>query len=72
MGVFALTGAASGMGETTARLLRAAGHQVIGVDRGDADIAADLGTAEGRQAAIDGVTAASRGRNPASSSMAPK
>ena len=61
MGVFALTGAASGMGEATARLLRAAGHRVIGVDLRGADIAADLGTAEGRRAAIDGVTAASGG-----------
>jgi NAD(P)-dependent dehydrogenase (short-subunit alcohol dehydrogenase family) len=61
VGVFALTGAASGMGEATARLLRAAGHQVIGVDLRGADIAADLGTAEGRRTAIDGVAAASGG-----------
>ena len=61
MGVFAITGAASGMGEATARLLRAAGHQVIGVDRGDADIAAGLAAPGGRRSAIDGVTAASGG-----------
>jgi NADP-dependent 3-hydroxy acid dehydrogenase YdfG len=36
MGAFAITGVASGMGEATARLLRAAGHRVIGVDLRDA------------------------------------
>lgn len=62
MGTFALTGAASGMGEATARLLRAAGHQVIGIDLRDADIVADLATPAGRQAAIDGVRGASGGK----------
>ncbi len=61
MGTFALTGVASGMGEATAGLLRAAGHQVIGVDRHDAGIVADLATPAGRRAAIDGVSAACGG-----------
>lgn len=61
MGTFAVTGTASGLGQATAGLLRAAGHQVIGVDRRDADIVADLATPAGRQAAIDGVSTASGG-----------
>ena len=35
----------------------AAGHQVIGVDIADADVVADLGTADGRAAAVAGVVA---------------
>lgn len=62
MGVFAVTGSASGMGREVAEKLRAAGHIVIGVDLQDADIVADLSTVEGRRAAIDGVLAAAKGR----------
>ncbi len=62
MGVFAVTGSASGMGREVAEKLRAAGHIVIGVDLRDADIVADLSTVEGRRAAIDGVLTASKGR----------
>lgn len=62
MGVFAVTGSASGMGREVAEKLRAAGHIVIGVYLQDADIVADLSTVEGRRAAIDGVLAASKGR----------
>jgi len=58
---FAITGAASGLGAATAQLLRAAGHQVIGIDRQAADIVADLATPAGRQAAVDGVQVASGG-----------
>ena len=61
MGTFAITGAASGMGAATAQLLRAAGHQVIGVDRQPTDIVADLATPAGRRAAIEGVRVASGG-----------
>lgn len=50
-----VTGSASGMGAATAALLGAAGQQVIGVDRHDADVIADLGTAAGRTAAIEHV-----------------
>lgn len=50
---FLLTGSASGIGEATANRLRAAGECVIGVDLRDADIVADLGSAEGRAAMIE-------------------
>ncbi|MFD3536219.1 SDR family oxidoreductase [Streptomyces sp. NPDC058664] len=43
-----VTGAASGIGEATAALLRQRGHTVIGADLDDGDIRADLSTAEGR------------------------
>src|SRR4051812_19627389 len=52
-----ITGSASGMGAVTKARLEAAGDKVIGVDIKDADVVADLGTSEGRQAAIDGVAA---------------
>ncbi|HMQ28212.1 MAG TPA: hypothetical protein PKA98_19640, partial [Acidimicrobiales bacterium] len=61
MGTIAITGSASGMGAATTARLRADGHTVIGVDLHDADVEADLGSPEGRQAAIDGVLAASGG-----------
>ncbi|OCC25528.1 hypothetical protein MB02_02525 [Croceicoccus estronivorus] len=43
-----ITGAASGIGRATAQLCEAAGDRVIGVDIANAEIEADLGTAEGR------------------------
>lgn len=55
MGTIAITGSASGMGAATRARLQTDGHTVIGVDLHDADVEADLGTPEGRQAAIDGV-----------------
>ena len=58
MGVYAVTGSASGMGLEVAEKLRAADHTVIGVDIKQADIVADLSTVEGRRAAADGVLAA--------------
>ncbi|MBE7162531.1 MAG: SDR family oxidoreductase [Williamsia herbipolensis] len=51
MGVYAVTGSASGMGAAVAERLRADGHRVIGVDRADADVVADLSTPDGRSAA---------------------
>jgi NAD(P)-dependent dehydrogenase (short-subunit alcohol dehydrogenase family) len=51
-----VTGSASGMGAATKSRLEADGQKVIGVDLRDADVLADLGTPEGRQAAIDAVT----------------
>jgi NAD(P)-dependent dehydrogenase (short-subunit alcohol dehydrogenase family) len=45
------------MGAATKARLEAAGDKVIGVDLRDADVVADLGTPEGRQAAIDGIGA---------------
>lgn len=62
MGIYAVTGSASGMGHQVAQKLRDAGHTVIGVDIKQADIVADLSTAQGRQAAADGVLAASGSR----------
>jgi NAD(P)-dependent dehydrogenase (short-subunit alcohol dehydrogenase family) len=58
MRTIVVTGSASGMGAATKARLEADGQRVVGVDLRDADVVADLGTPEGRQAAIDGVTAA--------------
>jgi NAD(P)-dependent dehydrogenase (short-subunit alcohol dehydrogenase family) len=62
VGVYAVTGSASGMGQRVAQKLREAGNTVIAVDVQQADIVADLSTATGRRAAIDGVLAAAGGR----------
>src|SRR4051812_17902547 len=53
-----VTGSASGMGAATKARLVADGQRVIGIDLRDADIVADLGTPEGREAAVAGVTEA--------------
>jgi len=50
---YLVTGAASGMGKATTELLRSQGHEVVTVDLHDADITADLGTAEGRASVVD-------------------
>ena len=47
-----ITGAASGIGAATAARLSAAGWRVIGVDKDEFDIVADLGTPEGRRRAV--------------------
>jgi NAD(P)-dependent dehydrogenase (short-subunit alcohol dehydrogenase family) len=57
MKTFVVTGAASGIGAATARLLRDEGHRVLTVDLRDADVVADLSSAAGRQAAIEQVQA---------------
>ncbi len=62
MATIALTGCASGIGRATRTALEGRGDRVIGVDLRDAEIVADLGTAEGRTAAVDGVLAACDGR----------
>jgi NAD(P)-dependent dehydrogenase (short-subunit alcohol dehydrogenase family) len=46
---YVVTGAASGIGATTARLLAERGERVIGIDLRNADVEADLSTAAGRQ-----------------------
>jgi NAD(P)-dependent dehydrogenase (short-subunit alcohol dehydrogenase family) len=51
-----VTGSASGMGAATVARLERAGHRVVGVDLRDATVTADLGTPDGRAAAIAGVT----------------
>lgn len=56
-GAYAVTGSASGIGAAVAARLASAGHQVIGVDRVDADVIADLATYDGRRAAAEAVTA---------------
>ena len=62
MGLYAVTGSASGMGKAAADKLRAAGHAVIGVDVQEAEVVADLSTSAGRHAAAQGVLAATGGR----------
>lgn len=52
MPITAITGSASGIGAAVSAAMRAAGHQVIGIDRSDAEVIADLSTAQGRDAAI--------------------
>ncbi|GAA5035839.1 SDR family NAD(P)-dependent oxidoreductase [Microbacterium fluvii] len=48
---YVVTGSASGIGATTTRILRERGETVIGIDLRDAEVEADLSTAEGRAAA---------------------
>lgn len=62
MRTYAVSGAASGIGAATARLLREQGHRVIGIDRtptdptgAGVDVVADLATREGRAAAVAAV-----------------
>ena len=58
MGVYVVTGSASGIGAATKQRLTAGGHRVIGVDRvDDAEVTADLATADGRRAAVAEVIA---------------
>lgn len=52
---YVITGAASGIGLETRRLLESQGHKVIGVDIRDTEVIADLGTQAGREAMIDKV-----------------
>lgn len=55
MAVIAVTGSASGIGAATCAALRESGHEIVGVDLHRADIVADLGSADGRRAAVDGI-----------------
>ncbi|MCC6075437.1 SDR family oxidoreductase [Pseudomonas sp. GCM10022188] len=57
MPVTAVSGSASGIGAAVCDALRAAGHQIIGIDRANAEVIADLSTAEGRRAAVEAVLA---------------
>ncbi len=62
MGVYVVTGSASGMGAEVVTRLRADGHTVIGVDLRDAEVVADLSDVHGRAAAVRDVLAASGGQ----------
>lgn len=52
MGIYAMTGGATGIGAAIKQRLRDAGHKVIVVDIKDADIIGDLSTQAGRETAI--------------------
>lgn len=58
---YIVTGSASGIGATTATLLRERGERVIGIDLHDADVDADLSAHEGRTDAAARVTALAGG-----------
>lgn len=62
MPVTAVTGSASGIGAAVCNLLKQAGHRIIGIDRADADVSADLSTAAGRQAAVEQVLTLCEGK----------
>lgn len=53
MACYIVSGSASGIGGAVREMYTAAGHTVIGIDIRNADICADLSTAEGRQQAIE-------------------
>ncbi len=55
MRTIAVTGSASGLGAAVVRRMRHTRHRVIGIDWREADIEADLATAHGRAAAVEGV-----------------
>jgi NAD(P)-dependent dehydrogenase (short-subunit alcohol dehydrogenase family) len=57
MGIYAMTGGATGIGAALKGQLLERGDSVIVVDIKEADVVADLSTDQGRQAAIDGVRA---------------
>lgn len=61
MSTIVVTGAASGIGAATRERLSGEGHRVIGVDRNETDVVADLGSAEGRLAAVEKIRAACDG-----------
>jgi NAD(P)-dependent dehydrogenase (short-subunit alcohol dehydrogenase family) len=58
MGLIAMTGGATGIGAAVKEQLLAHGQEVLVVDLKDADIIADLSTADGRAVAIEGIHAA--------------
>ena len=52
MGIYVVTGGTKGIGGKTVELLRSYGHEVVNIDIDNGDIAADLGTAEGRETVV--------------------
>jgi NAD(P)-dependent dehydrogenase (short-subunit alcohol dehydrogenase family) len=61
MATIAITGSAGGIGRATRERLEGSGHRVIGIDIRDAEVIADLATAEGRAALVDEVGRAAGG-----------
>ena len=59
---YVITGAASGIGATTSKILKDTGHTVIGVDLENSDVNADLSTALGRHDGAAAVIDASHGK----------
>lgn len=57
MGVYAVTGAASGIGKAVAEQLSEQGHEVLGVDLQGAEFSADLSDPAQRQTVIDSIIA---------------
>ena len=53
MGVYAITGASSGIGAKAKELLEQEGHRVINIDLKDGDICVNLATPEGRTETVD-------------------
>ena len=62
MSITAVTGSASGIGAAVCKQLQEAGHTVLGIDRQNADIIADLSTVEGRINAANQVKALSNNK----------
>jgi NAD(P)-dependent dehydrogenase (short-subunit alcohol dehydrogenase family) len=61
MRTIAITGSASGIGAATRKRLERDGARVVGVDLRGAEVEADLGTSEGRAAAVAALDAAASG-----------
>lgn len=62
MSITAVTGSASGIGAAVCQQLREAGHTVIGIDRQQAEVVADLSTPEGRTDAAQKVITLANGK----------
>ena len=61
MGIYCVTGGASGIGAGIVKRLRESGHEVLTVDLRGADIEADLATDDGRASAIADIRKAAPG-----------
>lgn len=57
MSIIVMSGCATGIGAATRKALEAAGHQIVGIDVRDAEVIADLSTAQGRSQAVADVQA---------------
>ena len=55
MAIYVITGATTGIGAETRRILQEQGHEVLNIDYKGGDICADLSTKDGRKMAIDAV-----------------